>query len=53
MDYSRQYMVVLQKTFPMDRSIYAVLGDMLWQGQCMIDNGGVLRGVVSEYGQLI
>ena len=51
-DYSRQYLVLLLDTFSADLSIYAALGDMLWQDECMIDNDAVLRGA-SEYGQLI
>jgi hypothetical protein len=42
-DYSRQSLVLLLDTFPVDLSIYAVLGNTLWQDGYTIDNGAVLR----------
>jgi hypothetical protein len=41
--YSRQYLVLLLDTFPVDLSIYAALGNMVWQDESIIDNGAVLR----------
>ena len=43
LDYSRQYSLVLLNTFPLNRSIYGVLDNGVWQDGYSIDNGAVLR----------